>query len=144
MKITFKGIFQIFVATLILSATHAEAESSFDKLDCAVTTDFAWYPKTTPVAGGTHFAPVTGIYSSLEARSTLSATYRIHTPLGDHFLLNDANVAISGLFEFTPVSIKPGARISFTPVPSVFFRSGSWNRMGFCKPFYRWNRRILI
>ena len=34
-------------------------------LTFSISTDFAYYPKSNYIAGDTHFAPLTGIYSGL-------------------------------------------------------------------------------
>ncbi len=113
----------------------SENKSFFDSLKYAISADFAFYPKSDYVAGGTHFAPLTGIYSGLEGRVTGSATYVIPTPLGENWLLKDANVALKASLELTPVSIKPGFSATFTPLPFLVFAAGGeagtgWNLLG--------------
>ncbi|MCR5188187.1 MAG: hypothetical protein K6C97_04565 [Treponema sp.] len=91
----------------------------------SIATDFAFYPKSDYVAGGSHFAPITGFYSGLEGRVTGNASYTIPTPLGDHWLLASANLALKGSFELSPVSLKPGIEASFTPLPFLVFSAGA-------------------
>lgn len=100
-----------------------------------VTTDFAYYPKSDYIAGDTHFAPITGVYSGVEGRITGKADYKIATPLGEHWLLKDANIVLGTKLELTPVSLKPGASVTFTPLPFIVFETGGyigtgWNLMG--------------
>ena len=111
------------------------AAQDSNPLTFSISTDFAYYPKSNFVAGETHFAPVTGAYSGLEGRVTGNMDYKISTPLGDHWLLSDANIVLGTSLEITPVSVKPGISVEFTPLPFLVFSTGAsigtgWNLAG--------------
>ena len=119
----------MILGTPLFAEDDSEDESPFA---LKLTTDFAYYPKSDAIPGGTHFAPITGIYSGVEARTTLKASYKLGTPLGENWLVKDANVAFSGGLELSPVSIRPKLSIDFTPVPFLIFSAGTsigwgWN-----------------
>ena len=104
----------------------------------SITTDFAYYPLSARKAwaeGKTHFAPLTGIYSSIEGRVTGKAAYVLPLPLGDSWLVKGGNIKFTGSFEVTPVSIKPGFSAAWTPLPFIVFEAGSsigtgWELLG--------------
>lgn len=112
-------------------------ENKIDSLfSMRLTTDFAYYPKTEPESGGNHFAPLTGVYDHIECRTTFTADYMLLTPLGEHWLLKDANILFSGACELTPVSVRPQLSIGFQPFPFLVVKAGSsigfgWNFMDF-------------
>lgn len=110
----------VVCALFSLTAFCADIESTK-----SVTVDAAYYPKSDFVAGDTHFAPLTGAYSGVEGRATLSLGYTIPTPLGDHWLLSDANINVKINLELSPVSIAPETKISFTPLPFLVFETGA-------------------
>lgn len=121
----------IFIAFLFSFNLTAEEKP----VSIGLTTDFAYYPKSDFVNGDTHFAPITGIYSGLEGRVAGNLDYKIPVPLGEHWLLKDSNIVLSAKLELTPVSIKPGASVSFTPLPFLVFSTGfnagtGWNLLG--------------
>ena len=110
----------------------AEDNSPFS---LSLTTDFAYYPASKSIPGGTHFAPITGPYSGVEGCTTLNASYVIDTPLGKHWLVSGANVSFNGGLELTPISLRPKLSIAFTPVPFLIFSAGGsvgwgWNLLG--------------
>lgn len=99
------------------------------------TTDFAYYPKSDYKSGGTHYAPFSGIFNGVELRTTFHADYKIDTPLGQHWLVKNANLVLGTGIEITPITINPLASISFTPVPFLAFSAGGtigtgWNMFG--------------
>lgn len=98
-----------------------------ENLTFSITTDFAYYPASEKIVNNpnAHFAPLTGPYSGLEGRVTGNATYTIATPLGSHWLLSGANVALNASFEVSPVSVKPGLSVAFTPLPFLVFSAGA-------------------
>lgn len=105
------------------------------KLSSSLTTDFAYYPKSDYITGKTHFAPLTGVYSGVELRTTYDLSYKIPTPLGESWLVKDANVVLSSDFEVSPVSFCPKISVSFTPFPFLVFSAGGafgwgWNVIG--------------
>ena len=59
-----KLLFSILCTVITFSVA---AENTFDFYS---VTDFGYYPKSDVESGGTHFAPVTGPYSGIEARET--------------------------------------------------------------------------
>ncbi len=128
-----KTLILTFAAACLFTFQLAAEESS--PLSFGITTDFAYYPKSNYIAGDTHFAPLTGAYSGLEGRVTGSAAYKINIPLGDHWLLKDANIVTTAKLELSPVSVKPACSISFTPLPFLVFSTGAeigtgWNLAG--------------
>ena len=138
---SFKKIFGIFLVAMIslvplLAEEDLEDDAGVDSpWEFSLTTDFAYYPKSDYIEGGNHFAPMTGPYSGIEGRTTASAKYTIDTPLGEHWLVSSANVGLTGNFELSPVSIKPGFEVSFTPLPFLVFAAGAeagtgWNLAG--------------
>ena len=101
----------------------------------SITVDAAYYPKSDYIAGDSHFAPLTGPYSGVEGRVTGSLSYKIPTPLGEHWLLASANINVKINLEVSPVSIAPETKISFTPLPFIVFETGAkvgtgWNLGG--------------
>ena len=117
-----KIILAVLVFGMILGHIVAEDEvETVSPWEFSLTTDFAYYPKSDYVTGGNHFAPLTGPYSGIEGRTTGSVTYTLDTPLGEHWLVSSANVGLTGNFELSPVSIKPGFEVSFTPLPFLVF-----------------------
>lgn len=123
-----------FIAAAVLAVSAASAVDS-PSWDFSATVDFAYYPKSEYIKGGTHFAPITGPYSGLEGRITGKANYTIPTPLGDNWLLNSANLVLQGNLELSPVSVMPGAEVKFTPLPFLVFSAGAqagtgWNLLG--------------
>lgn len=128
-----KKILAAFALATALISSAAAVE--FGNWGFSATVDFAYYPKSNYVAGGTHFAPITGPYSGLEGRITGKANYTIPTPLGDNWLLKDADVVLQGNLEVSPVSIMPGVEVKFTPLPFLVFSAGAqagtgWNIAG--------------
>ena len=124
----------LIATTLIFTPQLFADESSEEKspLGLKLTTDFAYYPKSDYIPGGTHFAPITGPYSGLEARTTLNASYTLDTPLGENWLVKDANVVFAGALELSPISIRPKISVEFTPLPFLIFSAGAsigwgWN-----------------
>ena len=111
----------VLAALLFTGFSFAQDESPWK---FSIVTDFAYYPKSDFISGGTHFAPLTGAYSGLEGRVTANAKYTIPTPLGDHWLLNSATLDLTGKLELSPVSIKPAFEITWTPLPFIVFSAG--------------------
>lgn len=126
----------LFFTLILLSAfSFSLAAQEESPLKFSITTDAAYYPKSDYVAGDTHFAPLTGIYSGVEGRVSGNMDYTISTPLGEHWLLSSANIVLNASLELTPVSIKPGVSVSFTPLPFLVFSTGAqagtgWNLFG--------------
>ena len=128
-----KSLFLSLAAMSIFSFNLAAQDSN--PLTFSISTDFAYYPKSNCIAGDTHFAPLTGAYSGLEGRVSGNMDYKINTPLGDHWLLSDANIVLGTTLEVTPVSIKPEVSVTFTPLPFLVFSTGAsigtgWNLAG--------------
>lgn len=109
-------------AVLFAVPTFAE-EQEESPLELYLQTDFSYSPLCDPVTGSTHYAPITGPYLGVLFRSTIHADYTIKTPLGENFLLKDANLKLKSSFELSPVSIKPAAGLTFTPLPFLEFSS---------------------
>lgn len=126
----FLSLLFLFWAGLFAEKTP-EKESPFS---LKLTTDFAYYPESECITGKDHFAPVTGPYSGLEGRTSLAASYKIKTPLGEHWLLSGANILLNGEFELTPVSVRPKASFEFTPLPFLIFSAGASIGWGWSLP----------
>lgn len=127
-RIYFMKLKNLFACLIVFSLTFASLAAQKNKESpwtFSVSTDFAFYPKSDYISGGTHFAPITGPYSGVEGRVTGSAAYKINTPLGDNWLLNSANLVLKGNLELTPVSIRPGITATFTPLPFLVFSAGA-------------------
>ena len=134
-----KGLIPLLIAACLCTPLFAQEDSVTSETSpwsFSISTDFAYYPKSAPViTDKTHFAPITGAYSGLEGRTTAHAYYKIPTPLSANPLMAGDNVTIEGYFELTPVSIKPGINISFTPIAFLVFSAGGefgtgWNLLG--------------
>ena len=127
-----KKILALAATALISINAFAEGITS----SSSITVDAAYYPKSDYIAGGpAHFAPLTGPYSGVEGRVTGSLSYKIPTPLGEHWLLSSANINVKLNLELSPVSIAPETKISFTPLPFIVFETGAkvgtgWNLAG--------------
>lgn len=122
------------LAALSLFSFNLSAQDS-DPLTFSISTDFAYYPKSDYIKGDSHFAPLTGAYSGLEGRVTGDMNYKINTPLGENWLLADANIVLGASLEVSPVSVRPGVSIEFTPLPFLVFSTGAsigtgWNLAG--------------
>lgn len=125
-----KKIFIAFMAiSLVLFAVNAE---NFNHWEFSATTDFTYWPESKTIINNssTHFAPITGFFSGVEGRVTGNANYVISTPLGKNWLLNSANLALGTSIELTPVSIKPGVSVTFTPLPFLVFSAGAQSGTG--------------
>lgn len=128
-----KSVLLTLISLSIFSFSLAAQESN--PLKFSITTDMAYYPKSDYIAGGDHFAPLTGAYSGLEGRVTGAMDYTIPVPLGEHWLLASANIGLNASLELSPVSVKPGISVSFTPLPFLVFSTGAqagtgWNLAG--------------
>ena len=107
-------------------------------LKFSINVQAAYYPDNahlTTLEDGVeadHYSPIIGAYSGLEGRITPKVEYTLKTPLGDNWLVSGANVNFSAWMGITPVSICPGASVSFTPLPFLVFSAGGetgtgWN-----------------
>ena len=100
--------------------------TSLFAVNYSLTTDFAYYPKSDPV-GTTkdfNFAPINGPYSALEFRTTLNGSHVIPIP-GDGILTSGNNIKLNGSFELSPVSIKPGFSVTYTPLALLNVQAGA-------------------
>lgn len=109
-----------FIASCFIFAGGNSNPLKFD-----LSADFAYHPHADFIAGGNHYAHMTGIYESLEARVIGNMNYIIPTPLGEHWLLKDANVKLQANCELTPITVKPGIHAEFTPLPFLVFSTGA-------------------
>lgn len=141
-KVKIKGVFVMFKKLLTLSLLPAalfagEAdESTKSHLDLSLTTIAAIYTDVDYEAGDDHFAGLNGPFSGAKAVTRFNATYTLPTPLGEHWLLKGANVKFNGIFELSPLTIRPLVGLDFTPVPFLVFSAGGsigtgWNPLGF-------------
>lgn len=124
------------ISLLIFTPVFAEeVEEENSPWAFSVGVDLGYYPKSSFIPGASHFSPIVGPYSGIEGRILGNATYTIPTPLGEHWLLSSANLAVKGTFELTPVTVKPCIEASFTPLPFLVFAAGAqagtgWNLAG--------------
>lgn len=124
------------ISLLIFTPVFAEeAEEENSPWAFSVGVDLGYYPKSSFIPGASHFSPIVGPYSGIEGRILGNATYTIPTPLGEHWLLSSANLAVKCTFELTPVTVKPCIEASFTPLPFLVFAAGAqagtgWNLAG--------------
>ncbi len=126
----FTKLFSTLILFVSLSLpVFAQEENEEKNLNFHYTVDFAYYPLSAYIANpeknNSQFAPLTGPYSGLEGRATFFADYTIPTPLGKHWLVKDANLVLEGKFEISPVSVKPGVAVTFTPLPFLVFNAGA-------------------
>ena len=122
-----KKILVLFCVSLISVCLFAvETDTSF-----SLVTDFAYYPKSSPVAMGlpqddvSRFAPLDGFYSAVEARVTGKMDYKILTPFGDNPLVKGNNVTISPALEISPVTLMPQFFVAFTPIAFLKFTASA-------------------
>ena len=112
----------------VVAEDTAAPEAKASPLSFSIGVEFAYYPKsdalTTSSAAANHFAPITGAFSGLEGRITPRVNYVLNTPLGSHWLLSSANLNFEGYMGITPVSICPGVKVAFTPLPFLVFSAG--------------------
>jgi len=128
-----KAIFLSLIAFTFFSFNLTADDSN--PLTFSISTDFAYYPQSDYIAQGNHFAPLTGPYSGLEGRVAGNMDYKIPLPLGDNWLLADSNIVLGAALELSPVSVKPGLSLTFTPLPFLVFSTGAeigtgWNLAG--------------
>ena len=123
-----KKIFSIALCIFISAFLFSQEEDLSNKSSAwsfSSGTDFAFYPKSDYVTGSTHFAPLTGFYSGLEARTTLHATYTIPVPFNDGALFSGNTVAIDSAIELSPVTFLPKFSVSFSPIAFLNFKAGA-------------------
>ena len=117
-----KKIIFLLVISLVTFGVFAEAETKF-----YLVTDFAYYPKSSPVVMGSpeddvsRFAFIDGFYSGVEARVTAKMDYKIPTPFGTNGLVKGNNVTITPALELSPVTIMPQLAVAFTPIAFLKF-----------------------
>ena len=123
-----KIIFLLLILLLITVGVFAqsEAETKF-----YLVTDFAYYPKSSPVVMGSpeddvsRFAFIDGFYSGVEARVTAKMDYKIPTPFGTNGLVKGNNVTITPALELSPVTIMPQLAVAFTPIAFLKFTASA-------------------
>ncbi|MBR1715740.1 MAG: hypothetical protein IJ717_12450 [Treponema sp.] len=139
-----KRIFQLAVLLLSLSpkffaeenqSSNQQENQQKGNLGTYLTIDAAYYPESEYRTSSAHLSKLTGVYYGLEGRATLGAEYAFSTPLGGHWLLRDANVAVGGAIEVSPVTVKPKLSVSFTPLPFLVLSAGGdvgtgWTLLG--------------
>ena len=122
-----------FVLCLLILTSVLFANSD----NFSITADFAYYPKSTPVTNSENawFAPIKGIYSSVECRVIGKYNYIISTPFGTNPLVSGNNLNLGLALELTPVTITPEVSLCFTPVAFLKFTTSGrigtgWNFIG--------------
>ena len=132
-KTLFTSAFFAIGNAAFFCSVHAADSTGFSHL---LTFDGAYYLKSDYKKGTDHFAKPTGPFDGILAKATWQSTYTLPTPLGKHPLLSGAHLKLNGSFEISPLSIRPIASISFSPLPFFVFDAGSsigtgWNLLGF-------------
>lgn len=118
---------------LTIAAVFAEETSPWA---FSLTTDLAYYPLSAPVDSvENHFAPITGPYKGLEARTTAWAEYKIPTPFGDNPLTKGNRLVLKGAFELSPVTVSPKLQFNFTPIAFIVLSGGVSVTSGWNLPF---------
>ncbi len=139
----------LFLASVPLSAqenTEVQDETAVrnnavsekeKRLTFSITANGVYIFGVDHVSGsGDNFAPVTGIYGGLQGQIIACMDIRHNTPLGDHWLLRDANLIVTPSVEITPVSLAAGLRTTFTPFPFLSLQAGGQVGKGWdCGPF---------
>lgn len=121
--------------SLFLSSGILFSQEKESKLSFSATTDFAYYTKSQYISGDNHFSPIISAYEKIECRTNIFANYRIPTPLGKSWLVNNAALTLQGAFELTPISIRPQFNIVFEPFPFLILKTGTsigsaWSMLG--------------
>lgn|SRR5574344_2095503 len=131
-----KRLVSLLAIASIFLTTNLFAEENSAPLTFSLSTDATYSPKTNNVVSNvTHFAPITGIYSGVGARTTFNASYTIHTPLGTNALVKDDTLVFTGSIELSPITILPKIKVTFTPIAFLVFSAGTmagtgWNLLG--------------
>ena len=101
-----------------------------------LVTDMAYYPYSDWKVGepDTHFAPITGAYSALEARATLNYTYTIKCPFADNPFVRGNTLKFTGSLEVSPVTLMPMFQVQFTPIAFLVFSAGTKVGTGWTVP----------
>lgn len=131
----FKKLLALSLLPIALFAEEGDTQKK-NPLSLSLTTVAAIYTDVDYETGDDHFAGLNGPFSGAKAVTRFNATYTLPTPLGEHWLLKDANLAFNGTFELSPLSIRPLVSLDFTPVPFLVFSAGGsigtgWNPLGF-------------
>ncbi len=113
----------LFIAGVCYSEQPDTTSEPFFKSNIGV--DFAWDPECKRIPEYAHFSSLKDPYEFLELRSRLNLNHEIKTPLGTHWLLAGAHLNFLPSLEVTPISIRPVAAASFTPVPFLEFSAGA-------------------
>lgn len=112
----------ILVLLFVMTAAFAENSHSYN-----LVTDFAYYPQSNMKFGlaDTHFAPLSGIYRTIEFRMTGNYFYTIPVPFSDNPLVKGNNVKLGAALELTPISAMPIFTAQFTPIAFLVFTAGA-------------------
>lgn len=126
------------LAAVLLAAT-AGAVDLPEHLSMTLDVKGAYHPesKWTQGWGDARYQFISGPYDGVELAAQLNVNYTIPTPLGDNFLLRSANVVATGSVEVSPVSLKPIAKVAFTPLPFLSFNVRGEAGTGWDLPFLR-------
>lgn len=127
-----KSVVAAAVFAMLAAAAYAEHGAQKSRLSVSAAADFAYYPKSDYCPGGTHFAPLSGLYDRVEFRIVPAVGWTVPTPLGSHWLVRDAYVLLEGSVELTPVSVRPQISAGFQPLPFFVLKAGAslgvgWN-----------------
>ena len=114
----------------VVAEDTAAPEAKASPLTFSIGVEMAYYPgkdALTTSAGyaANHFSPMhITEFGGAEGRITPRVNYTLKTPLGSHWLLSSANLNFEGYMGITPVSICPGVKVAFTPLPFLVFSAG--------------------
>lgn len=140
---------------LALAGTAVLAASMIfaNELTFSIGVEAAYYPyakhlvtgTTTPASAdaaytteANHFSPICGPFAGAEGRITPRIGYTIDTPLGENWLVSGANLYLEGFMGITPISLNPGFKVSFTPVPFLVFSAGGEAGTGWAMESFGW------
>ncbi len=117
----------LYLLVFALAAAAAQKAGNF-----VIGVDAAYYPDSPKVAGGTHFAPITGPYSGFEIRTVGTYNYVIPLPLSSHPLMRGSSLTLSPALELAPITFSPKFDVAFSPAAFLVFYAGGkigtgWN-----------------
>lgn len=107
--------------SIILASLLCANESAF-----SFGVDFAYYPESKPVPSeaAAQFAPMTGLYSGVEARFIGKYEYTIPVPFGENSLVSGNMLTLGANIELTPLTIEAIGKIGFSPIAFLNFNAG--------------------
>ena len=142
--VIFAGAIFAFAGAIFAEETeNSENPTEENPLTFTLKFDSIYYLKSAYKSGSSHFAPLDSLYDGIVARTSINAAYTLKMPLGEHFLLKDANAVFGGGIELSPVSLRFLASAYFTPVPFLEFGAGGSAGTGWALAG-KWNGMALF